>query len=80
MNLQTAIAAAMQSGDWLRPVSHRGSGMAYLVEDGFMCSVPTPRGSVPSMTYHVADLVCKWEVISPDVVIAERESMMEETT
>lgn len=66
--------ALMQVGDnWLRPRAWTGCGQAYCVERGATKLVPSSRGAEMGMTAIVEYLTGDWEIISPGVVLDERE-------
>ena len=72
MKISEAVALTGVRADkpWCRPISWRRSGEALLVESGRLYVVP--QGSRPvRWTPLVADLTDEWELVSPDVVLAE---------
>ena len=68
----SAIAKAIAEDKWFCPVSWKGTGHAFTVENDRVLYVPTGRGGVPATMPSASDLCCCWEVISPDVVNNER--------
>ena len=76
MTIQEAIKAVVESNYtiWFRPVSLRGTGYAYVVNElkstGEILLVPTARGGVPA-SFRSNDILGEWETVSPDVVNTE---------
>lgn len=56
---------------WARPVSFRGSGIAYAVNDGLAYLVPAPRGGVLGMTAYMPHLCGDWESVPAKAVLDE---------
>lgn len=72
MKLHEVLETAKPHDDWFRPVSMRGAGVAYCIDSGTICMVPTSRGALPAMTTAVSHLVDDWEIVTPDNVLSER--------
>ncbi len=77
MTLQEAINVLYRSADrWIRPRNLRWikSGRAYTLSNDLkrLELVPTARGGVEDMTSIVDDLLCDWESVPVDVVLAEQ--------
>jgi hypothetical protein len=72
MKLHEAIEA-LTADHWFRPVSWRGSGVAYAVKEGHSFFVPSSRGGIEGMTGDLNDLAGEWELTTPDDVLGERK-------
>lgn len=66
--------AILNAGDnWIRPVSWQGSGLAYCIKLNATHIVPSSSGGNLGMTASIDELIGDWEIVSPDVVLVERE-------
>lgn len=71
MRLHEAIDA-VQDGEWFRPVSLRGSGIAYCIKGGYLHCVPSASGGILGAPNKADSLRGEWEILSPDDVLSER--------
>ncbi len=73
MKLSEVLTILQNNNDyWFRPISWKGSGMAYVLKGGFTHVVPSSRGGDPGMTNRASDLMEDWEIINADTVLRER--------
>ena len=56
--------------EWIRPVSWKGTGHAYVIKENFFYVVPTIRGGASALM-NIDDLVDDWEIVSPEFVLGE---------
>ena len=79
MTIQEAINAVLESNCdlWFRPITLRGTGFAYMVNDhaqrfrlGCILLVPTAKGGQVACL-EANYILGEWETVSPDVVNTE---------
>ena len=75
MTIQQAIARALDNAlareVWLRPISYRGTGSAFAIQNDRLMHVPSIRGGYGTAP-HIDDLLAEWETVDPWQVNAER--------
>lgn len=60
------------NGNWFRPISWRGAGMAYCLKNMDTHLVPSSKGGDCGMTHDFDALTGDWEIVMPDIVLDER--------
>lgn len=71
MNIKKIFEQALNDNSlWFRPLSWKGTGQAFQVQDGETVIVPAQKFN-SYMTPKVKFFIEDWEIVSPDVVLDE---------